>query len=232
MLKKCPVFRFNDNKTKVQCKVCTAGVPEGLRLWIFPQSGAKHLQSDDHKKASELVEDAKRKAEERERERLAESATRDLRELTFAAASNVRGPVHSMTSSNGPSLAEREFWDDYAVNGADFSAGDPADDSDIQIGRLREQVGAFGLWNPEKAARQLGFGDEDVAGQILNVDEEEDFLAEIIRAAGECREMVRFRPNMEVALRHRQDRGPADGGARGLHSPHFHRTFVAAVARA
>ncbi|KAJ7854848.1 hypothetical protein B0H14DRAFT_2579678 [Mycena olivaceomarginata] len=178
------VFRFNDNKTKVQCKVCTAGVPEGLRLWIFPQSGAKHLQSDDHKKASELVEDAKRKAEERERERLAESATRDLRELTFAAASNVRGPVHSMTSSNGPSLAKREFWDDYAVNGADFSAGDPADDSDIQIGRLREQVGAFGLWNPEKAARQLGFGDEDVAGQILNVDEEEDFLAEIIRAAG------------------------------------------------
>ncbi|KAJ7346278.1 hypothetical protein DFH08DRAFT_914975 [Mycena albidolilacea] len=90
-----------------------------------------------------------------------------------------------MTSSNGPSLAEREFWDDYAVNGADFSAGDPADDGDIQIGRLREQIGAFGLWNPEKAVRQLVFGDEDVADQILNADEEEDFLAEIIRDAAE-----------------------------------------------
>ncbi|KAF7372102.1 hypothetical protein MVEN_00068900 [Mycena venus] len=179
------VFKYNNERTKVQCKVCSAGVPEELRVWINPQSAKKHeVSSEDHKKALELLKDAKQRAEELERERLAESAARDLRNLTFAAASNVRGPVASGSSSGGPSLAEREMWEDYAANGANFDAGDDVEDSHVRLKRLREEASIFGLWNPDKAARELGLGDEDVAGQILEQDEEEDFLADILRIAG------------------------------------------------
>ncbi|KAJ6582733.1 hypothetical protein B0H10DRAFT_2341090 [Mycena sp. CBHHK59/15] len=76
------------------------------------------------------------------------------------------------------------MWDDYALNGAVFDAGDDADDPHIRHERLREESRIFGLWNPEATAKQLGMGDEDIAAGILGEDEEDDFLAEIMRAVG------------------------------------------------
>ncbi|KAJ7159995.1 hypothetical protein C8R43DRAFT_1177588 [Mycena crocata] len=159
---------------------------------MAPRSAAKHLQdSDDHKRALELLQDAKSRQEVLERERLAIAAAEDIHNLTFAAVqADVRGPVGR---SQGRSVAEMEMWEDYTVNGADFDAGDLADDTDIQHRRLREEARTFGLLNPDGVARQLGLGDDDVAAQILEQDEEEDFLAEIMRMAGECR----FHPGSE-----------------------------------
>ncbi|KAJ7871947.1 hypothetical protein B0H14DRAFT_2570456 [Mycena olivaceomarginata] len=114
-------------------------------------------------KAVELLEDAKQRAQVLENERHAESASRDLRHLVFAAPANVRGLVASASSSRGPSLAEREMWEDYALNGADFDAGDDAEDDDVRLRRLREEASIFGLWNPDKAARQLGLREDAVA---------------------------------------------------------------------
>ncbi|KAJ6563160.1 hypothetical protein B0H10DRAFT_1966257 [Mycena sp. CBHHK59/15] len=176
-------FRYNQEKTKVQCKVCAAGVPEERRIWMAPKSAMKHLGSEDHKKALDLLEDLRRRREELDKERRAESAAKDLRALAFAAPSDVRGPVR-MASSSGVSLAEKEMWADYAMNGAEFDAGDDAEDDHARHERLREEARTFGLWNPDKVARQLGLGDEDVAAEILEEDEEEDFLADIMRTAG------------------------------------------------
>ncbi|KAJ6614901.1 hypothetical protein B0H10DRAFT_2191282 [Mycena sp. CBHHK59/15] len=158
-------FLYNEDKTKVQCRVCATGVPVERRVWMAPRSAARHLGSEDHKKALGLLEDAKRKREELEKERLAASAAEDLRNLHFAAAPNVRGPIGGVSSSHKPSLAETEMWENYALNGADFDAGDDTED-------------------PHVRHEQLGLGDEDVAAQILEEDEEEDFLAEIMRNAG------------------------------------------------
>ncbi|KAJ7670812.1 hypothetical protein DFH06DRAFT_1320737 [Mycena polygramma] len=176
-------FRHNEERTKVQCKVCATGVPDELRVWMAPKSAVKHLASDDHKKSLELLEDLRRRRQEMEREREAESAAKDLRALAFAVPSNVQGPI-ARQSSSGQSLAEKEMWADYAANGAEFDAGDDAEDEHKQQERLRDEARTFGLWNPEKAARELGLGDDDVAGEIVREDEEEDFLAEIIRIAG------------------------------------------------
>ncbi|KAJ7865896.1 hypothetical protein B0H14DRAFT_2733663 [Mycena olivaceomarginata] len=150
---------------------------------MFSSLSLKHLRSDDHKQAVELLEDAKQRAQVLENERRAESASRDLQHLVFAAPANLRGPVASASSSRGPSLAEREMWEDYALNGADFDAGDDAEDDDVRLRRLREEASIFGLWNPDKAARQLGLG-EDVVAQFIEEDEEENLLDEIIRTAG------------------------------------------------
>ncbi|KAJ7788587.1 hypothetical protein B0H14DRAFT_3115878 [Mycena olivaceomarginata] len=81
------------------------------------------------------------------------------------------------------SAAEAEMWEDYRVNGAEFSAGDPPDDPEAQHRELRRQAETFGLWNPVAMARRLGFGDDTVAGEIED-DPEDDFLAEILGNIG------------------------------------------------
>ncbi|KAJ7866405.1 hypothetical protein B0H14DRAFT_2504339 [Mycena olivaceomarginata] len=75
------------------------------------------------------------------------------------------------------------MWEDYRVNGAEFSAGDPPDDPEAQHRELRRQAETFGLWNPVAMARRLGFGDDTVAGEIED-DPEDDFLAEILGNIG------------------------------------------------
>ncbi|KAJ6629915.1 hypothetical protein B0H10DRAFT_1939539 [Mycena sp. CBHHK59/15] len=169
---------------------------------MAPRNVVKHLGSEDHKKALGLFENVKRKRKESEKERLAQFAAKDLRDLRFAAAPNVRGPIASGSSSRGPSLAETEMWEEYALNGADFDAGDDTEDPHVQHEKLREEARTFGLWNPDGVARQLGLGDEDVAAQILEDDGEEDFLAEIMRNADECleREMARVSHSLSRQL--------------------------------
>ncbi|KAJ7479923.1 hypothetical protein FB451DRAFT_1172006 [Mycena latifolia] len=180
----CADFTYNNARTHVLCKVCAAGVPAERRVWLGTRSALKHLGSDDHKKALGLLEDARRKADDLERERTAKSAAKDLRDLRFSTVPNLRGPIASGASSGAPSLAESAMWEDYNLNGADFDAGDDAEDPHVRHDKLHEEAQTFGLWNPDGAARQLGLGNEDVAAQILEEDEEEDFLAEIMRTAG------------------------------------------------
>ncbi|KAJ7018199.1 hypothetical protein C8F04DRAFT_1329160 [Mycena alexandri] len=167
-------FRYNEGKTKVACRVCSTGISEELLPWILPQSGPKHLESVEHGKALELLEDASRKREQLAKERLAESAAQDLHDLTFTPTSIARGPIAAVSSALGKN---------YAVNGAEFDAGDDTEDTLVRHEKLREEARIFGVWNPDRAARDLGLGDEDVAGQILGDDEEEDFLAEILQNA-------------------------------------------------
>ncbi|KAJ6559278.1 hypothetical protein B0H10DRAFT_2169453 [Mycena sp. CBHHK59/15] len=160
------------------------GIPIESRTWIAPRSAKKHLVSDDHLKAVEQVEEANRKVEELSRERRADSATKELRDIRFAAVQDLRGPVAS-GSSGKISAAEAEMWEDYALNGADFDAGEEPEDPNVRQAQLSKEADSFGLWNPEDVARKLGFGDDDLVGEVLAEDEEDDFLGEIMRNAGE-----------------------------------------------
>ncbi|KAJ6629079.1 hypothetical protein B0H10DRAFT_1939976 [Mycena sp. CBHHK59/15] len=160
-------------------KLCASGIPIESRTWIAPRSAKKHLVSDDHLKAVEQVEEANRKVEELSRERRADSATKELRDIRFAAVQDLRGPVAS-GSSRKISAAEAEMWEDYALNGADFDAGEEPEDPNVRQAQLSKEADSFGLWNPEDVARKLGFGDDDLVGEVLAEDEEDDFLGEIM----------------------------------------------------
>lgn len=138
-------------------------------------------------KTIRLAADERKRQEVLAKERQVDAATTELRNVQFAAAQSLSGPIASTSSSHHrKSEAEIEMWDDYSTNGAQFSAGDsvPVDTHTLHD-RLREEAESFGLLNPEGVAKGLGFGDEDVAKQIIGDDEEEDFLAEIMRNAGE-----------------------------------------------
>ncbi|KAJ6588551.1 hypothetical protein B0H19DRAFT_1013424 [Mycena capillaripes] len=83
------------------------------------------------------------------------------------------------------SETEQDMWEDYRINGADFNAGTNIEKPEMQEQQLRKEAETFGLWNPEATARKLGFGVENTVEE----DEEDDWLAEIIRNVGESVEI-------------------------------------------
>ncbi|KAF8147459.1 hypothetical protein K438DRAFT_1780080 [Mycena galopus ATCC 62051] len=182
-----PNFRRNErDPSQVQSIVCTAGIAEERRPWIALRSVANHLQTSSHfravKSSTLKAKESEEKLRKQEREREAASATDELREIHFATQ-RFDGPVAS-ASSRVMGGAGAEMWEDYRVNGAEFSAGDNVENPENQHRRLREEAEIFGLWNPDGTARQLGFGGDDVEGQTEE-DDDDDLLAEILRNAGE-----------------------------------------------
>ena len=159
-----------------------------LRKWIAVKGAARHLTSIQHSQALERAQEAKRVRERLEEERQADVATTELRDVEFAAQRR-SGPIASAASKpQVMSEMEAEMWEDYRINGAEFSAGEDAQDAVAQHKRLLEESESFGLWNPETMARKLGFGpdeSEDMAPILAAEDEEDDFLAEIMRNIGE-----------------------------------------------
>lgn len=154
------------------------------------KSGVKHLQYSEHSKAVGLLEDARKRAEELRKERKAESAASGLRESPIVPPPHVAGPI-AAGASNGRSLAEIEMWQEYDTHGANFDAGEDQADPHAQHERLRREADIFGLMNAEAVARKMGFGDIDIeAEETLREEEEEDFLGEIMRNAGECESQV------------------------------------------
>ncbi|KAJ7734971.1 hypothetical protein B0H14DRAFT_3613787 [Mycena olivaceomarginata] len=173
-------FIVDPDGSKVECKVCSAGIPSERRVKIGIRSAAKHLQSIEHFKAVERLGNAKRQQERLEDERRAESAASGIQDFTFTHQ-HIHGPVPSGSSSSGlPSAAEVEMWARYEADGAEFDAGNDAADVNVHHARLQKQAEVFGLLDAEGVAKALGFGGDDVAKELLAEDDEEDFLSGIM----------------------------------------------------
>ncbi|KAJ7024015.1 hypothetical protein C8F04DRAFT_1192873 [Mycena alexandri] len=136
-----------------------------------------------HLKNIVIAEDAARTQEglevEREREREAASSVADLGIPTFSV------PGVSLSSASlAKSEEEIEMWNDYAANGAKFTAGDNIEDPRMRHEQLGKEADSLGIWNADAVTWGLGLGNVDVAQDMLAEDEEEDFLSEIMCNAG------------------------------------------------
>ncbi|KAJ7460434.1 hypothetical protein B0H11DRAFT_2316022 [Mycena galericulata] len=129
----------------------------------------------------EQLEDARRIQEQLDNQRRAAVA-----ENVPIRVAQIPGPIAVRRSTSGQaSAAELEMWASYAQDGADFSAGDMEDDMEAMHERLAQQVDVFGLLDPKETAERLGFGgDEAIARDLLQLEAEDDFLAEIMANAG------------------------------------------------
>ncbi|KAF7372926.1 hypothetical protein MSAN_00499300 [Mycena sanguinolenta] len=174
-------FVFRAERTEVQCKVCNAGLPEERRVWLQARNAARHLKSVEHKNAEEQLEDARRVRQQRESLRHAA-----IMQNVPIRVTQIPGPIADQRTGRGrASAAEVEMWADYAENGAIFSAGDMDEDATAMQERLAQEVDLFGLLNPKETAQRLGLeGDEDIVKELLQIEAEDDFLAEIMANTG------------------------------------------------
>ncbi|KAJ7280031.1 hypothetical protein C8J57DRAFT_1712078 [Mycena rebaudengoi] len=176
-------FFYNEDRTKIQCKICAAGVPVERRAWIAASSAVKHLAGKEHAKAVVLAADVSRAEAALARERNADSATQDLR--TPAIVAQIRSaPIASGAATAVRNEAEKEMWADYEMHGAEFDAGADELAPQARFKELGKEADMLGFWNPVAVARELGFGDEQLEGEIGVEDEDEAVLAEILRNAG------------------------------------------------
>ncbi|KAJ7859863.1 hypothetical protein B0H14DRAFT_2350940 [Mycena olivaceomarginata] len=110
-------------------------------------SVANHLKSASHLRAlrsSELSAMEREEKEKRlERERQASAATDRLRDIQFATH-QIEGPV-AAASSRVMSEGEAEMWEDFRMNGADFSAGDEAEDPEARRRQFQAEAEIFGF---------------------------------------------------------------------------------------
>ncbi|KAJ7828570.1 hypothetical protein B0H14DRAFT_2594578 [Mycena olivaceomarginata] len=153
-------FIVDPDGMKVECKVCSAGIPSKRRMKIVVRSAAKHLQSIKHFKVVERLGNTKRQQERLEDE-------------------------SGSPSSSLPSAAEVEMWARYEANGADFDTGNDAADANVHHAQLQKQAEVFSLLDAEGVAKVLGFGGDDVAKELLAEDDDEDFLSGIMANIGQ-----------------------------------------------
>ncbi|KAJ7277334.1 hypothetical protein C8J57DRAFT_1060971, partial [Mycena rebaudengoi] len=153
--------------------------------WITAKQGTRHLKTAEHLKAVDLLADAQSRLRSLAEERRADASTEELRNIQFASHIQI---AHAGPASSMKSAAEEEMWEDYNMNGADFSAGTDTEDRRVHHGRLGEEADVLGILNPESVARQLGFSDSNFKGPAILEGDEEDFLAEIMQSVGGCLE--------------------------------------------
>ncbi|KAJ7860659.1 hypothetical protein B0H14DRAFT_2576442 [Mycena olivaceomarginata] len=146
---------------------------------IGVRSTAKHLQSIEHFKVVERLENAKRQQKRLENERQDESVASGIQDFTFTHE-HIHSPIPSGSLSSGlPSAAEVEMWARYEANGANFDTGNNAADVNVHHAQLQKQAEVFSLLDAEGVAKALGFGGNDVMKELLAEDAEEDFLSGI-----------------------------------------------------
>ncbi|KAJ7502356.1 hypothetical protein B0H11DRAFT_1907460 [Mycena galericulata] len=79
-------FRYNEDRTKVQCRASSSGVPVERRTRIELRSAPAHLGYQTHLKAVEQLEDARRRQQVPEDERREESAALGLQDVQSSRA--------------------------------------------------------------------------------------------------------------------------------------------------
>ncbi|KAJ7693871.1 hypothetical protein B0H17DRAFT_1132256 [Mycena rosella] len=159
-------FNFRNDRTEAQCKVCAkTSVAEGHQ-WLKVKNAARHLDAPMHTRAVEREREAERDRERLEQERKDDSASTELRGIQFSSQ-QYSGPVAS-AASREMTEEEANMWEDYRLNGADFSAGDGGEDTLAQSRHLRQEAESFGLWNPEATARKLGFGPDEAVVSLVH----------------------------------------------------------------
>ena len=89
------------------------------------------------------------------------------------------------------SAREETLWESLVQNGADFTMEADVDAEEMKArAQLNEDIDTFGIWNPTRAAADLGFqfGPEpDAPSELMGVritPEEDAFLADLLAQTG------------------------------------------------
>ncbi|KAJ7477986.1 hypothetical protein B0H11DRAFT_2424571 [Mycena galericulata] len=175
-------FLASQDGKKVQCTLCTALSPTREETWMAWASLNNHIKlSAAHKRAIEQNEAAHTRAAVIQKDRETDLAQCREAEMRFSTLQGVHIPdPHRI--SRIQTAAEAEMWEQLEADphAAGFDLG--IDKTTRQYNSLRDEMD--GLWNAGIMGRDSGFAlGEGNETELLQEDEEEDFLAEIMQNA-------------------------------------------------
>jgi hypothetical protein len=165
----------------VKCTICPSHRP-----WIDRKNLGTHLVSEQHKKCVEAIQEAAIHQEAVSTAREADLQARREAENVSVGLHQVHFDDHQMSEvSRVPSAAETAMWEDFEMNGAEFTAGSDAEAEERD--RYEKQEQEFGVWNSDTMAGELGgFGDGDEFPVARpQEDEDEEILSDILHNARE-----------------------------------------------
>ncbi|KAJ7635914.1 hypothetical protein B0H17DRAFT_1149590 [Mycena rosella] len=167
---------------KVRCTLCSAVAPATKDFaWT---SLPAHLKSKAHARAIEHNEDTRTRAAVIERNREKDLAERREAEARFSALRDVH-ILPQPTQARIQSAAESELWDELAEDpqAAGFDFG--IDRTTQQYNELCGEMNS--LWNAGIMAHDTGFAlGEEKEADLLQDDDEDDFLAKLCRMLVRC----------------------------------------------
>ncbi|KAJ7476349.1 hypothetical protein B0H11DRAFT_1727263 [Mycena galericulata] len=175
-------FLASQDGKKVQCTLCTALSPQ--ENWMAWASISNHIKSAAHKRAIEQNQAARTRSAVIQKERETDHTQRREAELQFSNLQGVQIPdPHRI--SRVQTATETELWEQLEMDphAAGFDLG--VDKTTQQYNSLCDEM--KGLWNAGIMGRDSGFalGEGNDPQELLQEDEEEDFLSEIMANAGE-----------------------------------------------
>lgn len=169
--------------TALRCRVCC---PEEAGPYLKKKSSVSHLKSKDHQKAVREYEDRQARINNINRRIQEENQRKTHRETRLVPLELLRrheetGSVHNTRSAAEEQFLENLRWESSEIQ---FDAGEDPHAASIEAERRwQAQVREFGIWDPHKTARELGFRvEETVAGSMEN--EEDQLLSDLLAEFG------------------------------------------------
>lgn len=179
---------LSEDKKEVHCTLCHALSPTpGNQVWWAWTSLASHLRSKKHDRAVEHDKETRTRAAAIQQNRENDLAQRRQAQLQFTTLRDVVIPDQTPLARRLQTNAETELWEELAEgHGAGFDLG--IDKTTQQYNDLCGEMNS--LWNAGIMAHDTGFslGEGNDSEQVVQEDDEDEFLAEIMQNAGESSE--------------------------------------------
>ncbi|KAJ7025519.1 hypothetical protein C8F04DRAFT_1269136 [Mycena alexandri] len=166
--------------TKLLCTFCTARSPIGKETRIAYTSLAAHLKSGGHTRAVEYQAAATIRAAQIQQDREHDLARRSEAEMQFSGLRDVQIPAQQQFRRI-QTAAETQLWEelDADPHSAGFDLG--TDKATQQYNDLCGEMNS--IWNAGVLAQNSKFSLGEGNEEVLEEDDEEDFLAEIMQNA-------------------------------------------------
>ena len=174
------VVELSEDGKRVRCNICAA-LHVQTSNWIQKESLVYHLKLDVHAcsvTAKHNRESIRAAGEQSMQEEMAVEERMD-----FVMLSSMIKPVTAMACIPGPSVEEKEMWDNYLLSDEIFDAGiDHTVATVEERKRLEREATNFDIW------RGADFFPEDPndGGLLLDELEQDDILTKLLRNTRTC----------------------------------------------
>ena len=189
------VVELSEDGKKVQCNICAA-LHVQTSNWIQKESLAYHLKSDVH--ACSVSAKHNRKSIRAAGKWSMQEETAVEERMDFVMLSSIRPEVTVTAHGLGPSVEEKEMWNNYLLSNEIFDTGiNHALATVEERRRLEREATNFDIWG---GADFLPKEDPNNSELLLDELEQDDILTELLQNTRMCITTIQLLSLMQVIV--------------------------------